>query len=330
MDEALPSIFFQTSEPTYVTKDSPNSQEGSSLMGDDPFLLDSWEESENDIISEEEKWKMEHGWLKKFYKNQPIPLFERNTATASALHQLALLNMQQDAMAKILLENQKIHALEYRAESERIKKNLNAIGIKKEDLSKNSQTALRTLATLGVTLGLGDVERSSYLGALAKLNIDLSRAERRHAIANETASIIENRTREAKIQNEKIRRVLSNSRRNWDLIEEQKLREWKKNTTLLTQKGREYQDRLTRLETQYSSMNIEDSGVRLDKLKQKEDYVTATEEEVRIKNRKLRTYQNMPPDITLATFQLHEAKERLAELEIKRQELLSNIAENVQ
>lgn len=45
-----------------------------------------------------------------------MPLFERNPATANALHKIALLNQQQDAITEILLQQQKVHALEYRTE----------------------------------------------------------------------------------------------------------------------------------------------------------------------------------------------------------------------
>ncbi|CAG8523352.1 12232_t:CDS:2 [Ambispora gerdemannii] len=327
-EEALPSVFFRPSEPSFLPRDSLTSQGDSSYAGDDTFLTDSWDEGDKDI-TEQDKWNLIDEWLKKFYKNKLIPPFERNSATASALYELAVFNIKQDAMAEITLKNLKVHAMEYSAEAKRINDILETMSVPKEELSKNGSVALNTLSSLAITLGLGDVESSSFIQALAQLNINTARAERKHKNATRAASALETRIKEANIQKIKLSRLLSNLRDNWDSMEEQKLREWRKNTDTLTQKGCEYQDRLSRLEKQYTSMNIEEGGLRLEKLKQQQERVIAMEKEVKIKSQKLRNYQDMPPDIKLATLKLHEAKEKLNELKINREELLSNMAENV-
>ncbi|CAG8729356.1 3407_t:CDS:2, partial [Racocetra fulgida] len=86
-------------------------------------------------------------------------------------------------------------------------------------------------------------------------------------------------------------RILTNLRRNWDTKEDQKLREWKHNTTLLDQKAKEYQLKLSRLERQYDAMNIEGGGLRFQDLKNKEEQVEALEHLVKDKAKKLKTYQ---------------------------------------
>jgi hypothetical protein len=43
-------------------------------------------------------------------------------------------------------------------------------------------------------------------------------------------------------------RLLYNLRERWNLKEEEELRKWKKNMELLSQKGKEYQDRIIKLE----------------------------------------------------------------------------------
>ncbi|CAG8529508.1 13905_t:CDS:2 [Ambispora leptoticha] len=295
-EEALPSVFFRPSEPSFLPRDSLTSQGDSSYAGDDTFLTDSCDEGDKDI-TEQDKWNLIDEWIKKFYKNKLIPPFERNSATASALYELALFNIKQDAMAEITLKNLKVHAMEYSDEAKRIKNILDTMGVSKEKLSKNGSAALSTLSSLAISLGLSDVENSSYIRALAQLNIDTARAERKHKDAMSAASVLETRIQEANIRITKLSRLLSNLRNNWDSMEGQKLREWKQNTKTLTQKGYEYQERLSSLEA---------CGLRLEKLKQQEEH-----------------------DIKLATLKLHEAKEKLNDLKINREELLTNMAENV-
>lgn len=43
-------------------------------------------------------------------------------------------------------------------------------------------------------------------------------------------------------------RLLYNLRKSWDSKEEEELRKWEKNMDLLLQKGKEYQDRIMKLE----------------------------------------------------------------------------------
>jgi hypothetical protein len=48
-------------------------------------------------------------------------------------------------------------------------------------------------------------------------------------------------------------RLLHNLRKCWNSKEEEEIRKWKKNMTLLIQKGKEYQDRIIKLEVKYKN-----------------------------------------------------------------------------
>ncbi|CAG8574348.1 11289_t:CDS:2, partial [Dentiscutata heterogama] len=153
-----------------------------------------------------------------------------------------------DALAEIILKQEKIHASEYRAETSRIKNILHAFGISKDDFSKNGVQSVKILATLATILELRDIERSSFLSAIAQLSIDSSHIERQNRDISRTINSLETSTQEAKLRHHKLREILTNLRRNWDTKEDQKLKEWKRNTTLLDQKAKEYQLKLSRLE----------------------------------------------------------------------------------
>ncbi|CAG8482605.1 2583_t:CDS:2 [Diversispora eburnea] len=268
-NDAFPSDFL-ISESSYISE--PSFMEDVCFMEETP-MLDNFEVNENNGLSDIEKWETVHidTWLKKLYKDKPVPLFERNPATANALHKISLLNQQQDAISEIILQQQKIHALEYRTEALRIKDILDTIGISKENLSKNGALALKSLSSLATIFGLKDVERSSYLSAIAQLTIDSYETERQRYEVSRIIESLKINTQEAKLKEEKLIILLTNLRKKWDLHEKQKIKEWEANNDLVSKKAIEYNQKLIRLEKQYSSMNIEKEGLNFRKLKQREE-----------------------------------------------------------
>ncbi|CAG8627820.1 7075_t:CDS:2, partial [Funneliformis caledonium] len=263
---------------------------------DDAYSLnDSFDEKESNV----EKWEFIDSWLKSHFKDKTIPLFERNHEVASALYELALFNKQQDAMTEIIINRQKAQAVEYRAEAKRIKEILDTVGISKVDLSKNGAQALKTLSSLATIL------------ALAQLNLDTLRVERKNNVIVRSTDSMETQIQAAKLRNEKLNTLLSNLRCRWNSKEQQKLQEWKKNTQLLSEKGKEYQNRLSILERKYNDMNVKEGGLRFKDLKEKEDNVNALDHEIRSKTSKLKTYKIMPANLTLAKLKLEEAKQEL-------------------
>ncbi|RIA92550.1 hypothetical protein C1645_820571 [Glomus cerebriforme] len=312
IEDALPSVFLKPTiqscipEELYFT--SITSPEESYYT----YLLnESFDENENNV-SEAEKWKFIDSWLKSHFKDERIPLFEKNSAIASALYEMALFNKQQDAMTEIIIKRQKIQTMEYRTEAKRIKNILDTVGLSKEDLSKNGVHSLKTLTSLATILGLADTERSSYLSALAQLNLDILRVERKNNAIDRSIKSMEIQIQEAKSKNEKLNKLLYNLRERWDSKEEEGLRLWKRNMHLLSQKGKEYQDRIIKLERKYDELNVEKGGLRFKELKEKEDHVNALKQEVGMKEAKLKTYQIMPADIILAKLKMDEAKQKLA------------------
>ncbi|CAG8555624.1 1189_t:CDS:10 [Acaulospora colombiana] len=258
-----PMRTLKASDSGFAPEESSASHEDASFIEEETLLSDDFEETS---LPDTEKWEMIDAWLRKLYKDKPVPLFERNSSTVKALYKMALFNQQQDAMAEIILQQQRIHASEYRAEASRIKDILDTIGICKDNLPKNGVLALRSLASLATILDLGDVERS---------------------------------------------RLLLNLRERWNSKEKKTLGEWEASANLLGFKAKEYHQKLTRLERQYSSLNVEGGGLRYQSLKQKEEDVRALEKQVKIEAKKLQTYKVLPPDITLAQYKLDEARQTL-------------------
>ncbi|PKY24961.1 hypothetical protein RhiirB3_413596 [Rhizophagus irregularis] len=243
---------------------------------------------------------------------------------------MALFNKQQDTMTEIIIKRQKIQAMEYRSEAKRIKDILETMRLSKDDLSKNGVHSLKTLTSLAIILGLANTEQSSYLSALAQLNLDILRAERNNNAIVGIIESMETRIQKAKSKNEKLDKLLYNLRKSWDSKEEEELRKWEKNMDLLLQKGKEYQDRIMKLERKYNELNVEEGGLRFKVLKKKEDYINYLEQEIGTKKAKLKTYQIMPPDIILSKLKTDEAKQKLDELKELHTELIYKMADNFQ
>ncbi|EXX58706.1 uncharacterized protein OCT59_017508 [Rhizophagus irregularis] len=328
IEDALSSVFLNPSTPSYMPEDSyftsVNPEETYAHL-----LNDSSDKNENNV-SEAEKWEFIDSWLKSHFKDKRVPLFEKNSAVASALYEMALFNKQQDTMTEIIIKRQKIQAMEYRSEAKRIKDILETMRLSKDDLSKNGVHSLKTLTSLAIILGLANTEQSSYLSALAQLNLDILRAERNNNAIVGIIESMETRIQKAKSKNEKLDKLLYNLRKSWDSKEEEELRKWEKNMDLLLQKGKEYQDRIMKLERKYNELNVEEGGLRFKVLKKKEDYINYLEQEIGTKKAKLKTYQIMPPDIILAKLKTDEAKQKLDELKELHTELIYKMADNFQ
>ncbi|CAG8564933.1 10584_t:CDS:2 [Paraglomus brasilianum] len=321
--ESLPSLFFKPTDRSVL-----NDYE--SIVNIDDTYLDAANYLHNTVyenqanIPEHEKWQIIDQWLNDLYKDTPLPLFERNPDTAAALYEMALFNKEQDAAAELVRENRTMHRIEYVEEDKRLQEILKVIGISKNDLSKNGECAIRTLSSLAITLGLGDVEQSSYFRALAQLNIDSERTQRSRNMTKRTIEEFENQIQEASLRLERL------NTNKWDFVEEQKLKEWKKNSCLLTRKSCEYGNRLLHLQKQYESMGVEEGGLRIENLKQIEKNVEALGELLETKRQKLQIYQEMPPDLQMAQLKLDHAREALVELRETEAELAEAIAETVQ
>ncbi|GBC03606.1 hypothetical protein RclHR1_05200017 [Rhizophagus clarus] len=303
IEDALPSVFLKPSTSSYM----PEESYFTSIIPEESYythlLNDSFDENENNNID---------SWLEGHFKDKCIPLFERNSAVASALYDMALFNKQQDNMTEIIIKRQKIQTIEYRSEAKRIKDILETARLSKEDLPKNGVHSLKTLSSLAIILGLANTEQSSFLSALAQLNLDILRVERNNNAIVGIIESMETRIQKAKSENEKLDKLLYNLRKSWDSKEEEELRKWKKNMDLLSQKGKEYGDRIIKLERKYNELNVEEGGLRFKALKEKEDYINSLGHEIGTKTAKLKTYKIMPADIVLAKLKTDEAKQKLA------------------
>ncbi|CAG8505872.1 7678_t:CDS:2 [Paraglomus occultum] len=327
--ESLPSLFFKPTDRSALNDYESIVHIDDTYLDDANYLHNTVYENQANI-PEHEKWQIIDQWLDNLYKDTPLPLFERNPDTAAALYEIALFNKEQDAAAKLVKENRIMHRIEYVEEDKRLQEILRVIGISKNDLSKNGECAIRTLSSLAITLGLGDVEQSSYFRALAQLNIESERTQRSRNMTKHTIEEFENQIQEASLRLERLNMLTSSLRSKWDFVEEQKLKEWKKNSSLLTRKSCEYGNRLLHLEKQYELIGVEEGGLRVENLKQMEKNVEALGELLETKQQKLQIYQEMPPDLQMAQLKLDHARETLAELRETEAELAEAIAETVQ
>ncbi|KAJ3054371.1 hypothetical protein HK097_001980 [Rhizophlyctis rosea] len=105
------------------------------------------------------------------------------------------------------------------------------------------------------------------------------------------------------------------------------LDEWKRNTDMLQQKGQEYEERLEQLDNLYTP---EMDEIRVEVIAEIEEEVRQLSKVVKEKEKTLKGFQDLPPDITLARLKLDEKKHYLQELVNRKHELLESIAGQMQ
>ncbi|RUO95661.1 hypothetical protein BC936DRAFT_143501 [Jimgerdemannia flammicorona] len=277
-------------------------------------------------------------WLRQFYPPPaPLPPFEKTPETLRRIYRLYLMHRQREETTRICVAEMKRETEEYRDQgaSRRLREMHEAIGIRREDLSKQGETAVQTLASIACTLGLRDVKLSSYQRAITDLTINSAELEmERDRIARVTKTI-ESRSTEARAKLEQLqkwvcfscgrllqsdegftrvgnalftwpalltqpssrhsRSALARAREARDTTELDTIREQRANTQVLNSKAQEYVKTLERVEQQYAATGIEQCGLGYPALRAVEEEIGRIERELVAKQKVLAGYRDVPP-----------------------------------
>ncbi|KAJ3034246.1 HAUS augmin-like complex subunit 1 [Rhizophlyctis rosea] len=224
---------------------------------------------------------------------------------------------------------------EYRAEAQRLNGILSGLNITTDNLSKSADLNLQALVSLALSLGICKTSRaslpqnlhlSSYETAMTDLLIQERRAEWDLQRDKRLLDTMERRRQGLERSLDHMKALLTELQAT-ESSEDEHLNDLKRNTTMLQQKGQEYEERLEYLESQYTP---EMDSIRIEVLRKLEDEVRELANEVKEKEDRLKGFQDLPPDITLAKIKLEEKKHYLEELVQRRHELLGSIAEGLQ
>ncbi|KAF9108799.1 HAUS augmin-like complex subunit 1 [Mortierella sp. AM989] len=270
-------------------------------------------------------------WLQSKYLQEEIPKFERTRDTASVLLELIQLNESQDANAR-----QAIFALQnlsssYQNEDIKLKENIHILGLHKDNLSPNSQSLLSQLTDLAMLLGISETTLASYHQSLAHLKLDIIQYSQKQRQQSGQLLMLEKyqaRAQGGLGQLLELKRRLR-AQRETDRDIEQRTR--RRSTELSRIRAGEDKEKLQHMlqMQQNNGLDVAMDEVTLAHLESKHNAVIELEQQLRVQEKTLSAYQEIPPDYELARLKMKEATLQLDHLTAEHESLLTELANDL-
>ncbi|KAJ4754939.1 HAUS augmin-like complex subunit 1 [Rhynchospora pubera] len=255
-------------------------------------------------------------WLSSLFDqvNRQVPDLTLTRASIKHLHSLASLSQSRSRAAAIVAPDLRQKAAEYRAEAARIREILSSAGLGREHLSPSAMSSAQAVAEVANLVGIRDTETSSFVVANADLVLRKTEvAEKRINVQRESKMLLEY-TRKAITKLAELKKLLSKFENEAALHEEQMYR-WQKNLAMLDEKERQYNSQLGNykqaLLNRAGYTSDINHGVLMQMAEDKKDYEKKTKPILDT----LRSYQDLPPDKTLAALAIEDKKRQYAAAE---------------
>ncbi|KAI8922271.1 hypothetical protein DFJ77DRAFT_537866 [Powellomyces hirtus] len=214
---------------------------------------------------------------------------------------------------------------EYEAESRRLERLLEVMGVTKETLTRSGEGNLCLLADLAQELQIGDVHPTSYQVAMSDLILEELKANMELKKQTELLEEMEQRHHTIDAECRRTAAILKSVTDNEEL-DRQKEREWTRNAAMLTEKGDEYAERLQTLEERIDPALPTYTPATLLSLTETIDQLRT---DLDSKELLLKGVADLPPDPVLANLKLAHRKIELTDLIQRKQEILSSIAQGI-
>lgn len=252
--------------------------------------------------------------------------YEGNKRSLGILKQLMLTNVNMDADAQLLLSDLRQKSMEYRREAKCDKTILAYNGLTPDLLSESGLNSLKTLCKLTekLRLGPGNFSDSSYMLALCDLQQKLSELRQSHV---EKKRILFNMAIDSKSEREMLTNI--------DCWLDEKVKSSTENTEEETKKAKYFSAKNNSYKTRVAQKNkiLTKIGARSslhhDVLAKFSKEVTELQASTKEIQKKLSTYEKLPPSLSQLNIKVAEKEVELAHLE-KKLELLFNQADSQQ
>mmetsp|Transcript_17899 Transcript_17899/g.27996 ORF Transcript_17899/g.27996 Transcript_17899/m.27996 type:complete len:285 (-) Transcript_17899:45-899(-) len=259
-----------------------------------------------------EKLVMVYSWLSSVYKNRQPPEWEMNPYTINILYEIANKNREKDEDISILKKDYELKTQEYEADGKRIQQTLEEMTIPLENFSHSGQETVRSTAKMCVILNTKDTRLNSLKMGVANLVADKTAVEDE---VEEEGERLERGTKEMKsrlVLLSKLSSILSQCEEG-SKVEGEGLA-LLQTISYLNNKKKEYEESINSL-----SAEIERSGYRpqlshtaLVEMKEEE---AKLRKEMEPREKEVKGYRELPPDVSLATLKVEETRRLLASLE---------------
>jgi len=252
-------------------------------------------------------------WLEKLYGGQDVPSYEVTPRSLELLAELKGQNEQMERQGSIILEDLQQKTEEYHVEADRITGILKQLGLGPEALSQSGSISLQTITRLATLLELKDTSDTSLLlgwTALSERKLRLSESQRSEERL--TQNLLE-KTKTALMKSNELHKVLEG-------LEQQAIKQAPaqadkvKNSRFLEKKAEHYRNQVRKLQVELNQTGM-DRSLFHRKLVKRADELEQLKKKLQPMRAKLDSYQDLPPDVSLAKVKVEEAKAELAVIE---------------
>ncbi|KAM9632098.1 HAUS augmin-like complex subunit 1 [Trichechus inunguis] len=264
--------------------------------------------------AQQEKEARVAAWLKKIFRDHPIPQYEVNPRTTEILYHLSERNKARDRDVSLVIEDLKQKASEYESEAKHLQDLLmESVNFSPASLSSTGSRYLNALVDIAVVLETKDTSLTSFIPAVNDLTSDLFRIKyKNEEIELELAKLGKNLTTtlilEKRLQEDlkKAEQHLSTERARVD----HRLQ----NMDFLKAKSEEFRFGIKAAEEQLSARGM-DASLSHQSLVALSEKLAELKQQTKPLKKKLESYLDLMPNPSLVQVKIEEAKRELDTIE---------------
>ncbi|OAY76124.1 AUGMIN subunit 1 [Ananas comosus] len=248
------------------------------------------------------------------------PEMELTPRGVAHLHAVAALSQSRSRAAAIVAADLRLKAGEYRAQAARIREILDRVGLARDNLSPAAAASAQVVASVANLFNIRDTELSSFIVANGDLSLRKADAEEKRANVQKESKVLLEYTRKAITKLTELKKTLAKFE-NEVAMHEALMHQWQTNLAILESKERQYMLQLSNYKAILNRVGYTpeiNHGVLMEMAEHKKDLEKKTKPILDT----LRSYQDLPPDKTLAALAIEEKMRQYAAAEKYLEEVL--------
>ncbi|KAJ4967252.1 hypothetical protein NE237_019101 [Protea cynaroides] len=249
-----------------------------------------------------------------------VPEFEYTPRSIAHLHNIATISQAKSQAAGIVASDLRQKAAEYRSQAARIREILEHAGLAQESLPSNVISSAQVLANVANLLNIRDTEMSSFLVAMGDISLRKTGVEEKRAKVQKDSRVLLDYTRKAIARLTYLKRTLAQLEDDVPACEEQ-MHHWKTNLKLMIKKEQQYLQQYSNYKAILNRVGYTPEishGVLVEMAEHRKEL----EKKTRPILDTLRSYQDLPPDKTLAALAIEDKRRQYAAAEKYLEEVL--------
>ncbi|KAM7256501.1 hypothetical protein ACFE04_012242 [Oxalis oulophora] len=265
-----------------------------------------------------------NAWLTSQFESacKDVPEFEYTARSITYLHNLASLSQSHTQSANIVAADFRLKASEYRSQAARVREILESVGLAHESLPSNVVSSAQVLAYVANLLNIRDTELTSFLVAMGDISLRKTGVEEERAKVEKESKVLLHYTRKAIARLTYLKRTLAQLEAEVGL-NEKCMENWTTNLAVMASKERQYLQQQNNFKALLSHVGYcpeLSHGV----LAEMAEHRKELEKKTKPIMESLRSYQDLPPDKTLAALAIEDKKRQFVAAEKYLEEILQS------